>query len=99
MEHYIGEGDRQIADWSSHDLSHDSAVAAQMMAVNQYLDIPITDTHAMYDAMAHGWLTAGGSSSADVGKLFDLYEVPYHRVDGASIGQLVAELQEGHRVV
>ena len=99
MEHYIGEPDSQIDFWHHQELPNDCAIVAQMSTINQYLDHPITEAQAIYDAMSHGWLAPGGTDPSDVGKLFDLYNVPYHRVDGASVEQLVGELQEGHRVI
>ncbi len=99
MEHYIGDPQDQIPDWHHQELPNDCAVVAQMSIINQYVDHPITETQAVYDSMVNGWMTTGGTDPSDVGNLLDLYGIPNHRVEGASVDQLIQELQAGHRVV
>lgn len=99
MENYIGDPVEQIQYWDHQDLDYDCAVVAQASVINQYLDSPISETQAVFDAAFNGWLTPDGTRSDDVGSLLDLYGIPNHHVGGATIEQLAAELQAGNRVI
>ena len=100
--HFIGDPEHQLADWQYQGLPDNCAVAAQTSIINQFLphhDLSLDQ--ADYIAAANGWYHPGGGGTApdDVGKLFEVFDIPYHRVDHASLPQLVNELQAGHRVI
>ena len=99
MENFIGDPVEQIQYWDHQDLPFDCAVVAQADVINQYLDSPISETQAVFDAAFNGWLTPDGTQPDDVGNLLDLYGIPNHHVEGATIEQLAAELQAGNRVI
>jgi hypothetical protein len=99
MESFIGDPVEQIQYWDNQDLPFDCAVVAQADVINQYLDTPISETQAVFDAAFNGWLTPDGTLPDDVGNLLDLYGVPNHHVEGATFEQLAAELQAGNRVI
>ena len=100
--HYIGDPEHQIDDWQFQGRPDNCAVAAQASIINQFLphhDLSIDQ--ADYIAVANGWYHPGGGGTApdDVGKLFETFDIPYHRVENASLPQLVNELQDGRRVI
>ena len=100
--HYIGDPEHQVADWQFHGLPDNCAVAAQTSIIYQFLPHhDLTMDQADYIAAANGWYHpgAGGTAPDDVGKLFEAFDIPYHRVENASLPQLVNELQDGHRVI
>jgi|GEM_PF-690450 len=101
MEHYIGYPIEQSDHWQLQTLPNNCAVVAQQSIINQYLDPDdrISEAEAVYQAMSHGWLTAGGTSPEHAGALLDVYGIPHHQVDGASVEQLAYELSQGHRVI
>ena len=99
--YYIGDPEHQTPDWQEQGLPDNCAVAAQASIINQFNpDHPLTIADADYIAIANGWYhPGGGTSPEDVGKLFDVFHIPNHQVDHASVAQLAAELQQGHRVI
>ena len=99
--YYIGDPEHQIDDWQFQGLPDNCAVAAQASIINQFNpDHPLSMDDADYLAFANGWYhPGGGTPPEDVGKLFDLFEIPHHQVDHASVSQLASELQQGHRVI
>ncbi|MEX2578844.1 MAG: C39 family peptidase [Verrucomicrobiales bacterium] len=100
MEYYIGDPASQLDTWELQNMHDNCAVAAQTSIINQYLGSPISLEEANYVAVSSGIYTPGaGTSPADVGLLMDIYRVPNHSVEDASIEQLAAELQQGHLVV
>ena len=101
MGHFIGDPTSQALFLPHQQIRPDDcAVAAQTSIINQYLEHPISEKEAVYDAWSNGWYAPGeGTLPENVGTLFDLYGIPNHRVEGASIEQLAAELQAGHRIV
>ena len=99
----IGDPEHQIPVWQLQDLPDNCAVAAQASIINQFL--PHHDhlslDQANYIAFSNGWYHPGGGGTApdDVGRLFDVYDIPHHQVDHASIAQLASELQQGHSII
>ena len=99
--HYIGDPEHQTPDWQFQEHPDNCAVAAQASIINQFHpDHPLTIDDADYIAFANGWYhPGGGTAPEDVGKLFDVFDIPHHQVDHASLDQLVSELQAGHRII
>jgi len=95
----IGDPTHDAAYWDHQTLNNDCAVVAQMSIINEYRDTPISETQAVFDAASHGWLGPDGTQPQDVGKLFDLYDIPYHVEQHASVNQLASELDQGHHVI
>jgi hypothetical protein len=95
----IGDPSHDAAYWDHQTLDNDCAVVAQMSIINEYRDTPISETQAVFDASSHGWLGPGGTAPEDVGKLFDLYDIPYHTEHHATMNQLAWELDQGHHVI
>ena len=99
--HYIGDPHLQLDSWEHQGLPDNCAVAAQTSIINQFLpNHELSLDEANYITAANGWYQPGnGTATDDVGKLFDVFDIPYHRVDHASLPQLVDELQAGHRII
>lgn len=99
--YYIGDPEHQTHDWQDQGLPDNCAVAAQASIINQFNpDHPLTIDDADYIALANGWYhPGGGTATEDMGKLFDVFDIPHHQVDHASVAQLASELQQGHRVI
>jgi hypothetical protein len=99
--HYIGDPHHQLDFWEYQGLPDNCAVAAQASIINQFLpDHDLSLDQANYITAANGWYHPGsGTSPDDVGKLFEVFDIPYHRVDHATLPQLAEELQAGHRVI
>jgi hypothetical protein len=99
QEFFIGDPDYQMEHWELQNLPDNCGVVAQSSILSQFgLDVSMDE--ATYVAMANGWYTPGfGTSPDDLGNVLEAYGVPTHSVDYATIEQLAAELQQGHRVL
>ena len=98
-EFYIGDPDYQQGHWQLQNLPDNCAVVAQASILSQF-GFDVSMDEATYVAMANGWYSPGfGTSPDDLGNVLEAYGVPTHSVDFASIEQLAAELQQGHRVL
>lgn len=99
--HYIGDPEHQTDDWQFQEYPDNCAVAAQASIINQfYPNHHLSVDDADYVAFANGWYHPGGGTAPDdVGKLLDVFDIPHHQVDHASLDQLVSELQAGHRII
>ena len=100
---YIGDPEHQTEVWQPQGLPDNCAVAAQTSIINEFLSHHdhLSLEQANYIAFSNGWYHPGGGGTApdDVGKLFDVYDIPHHQVDHASVEQLASELQAGHRII
>jgi len=99
MSFYIGDPYEQAAFWEPQTTDDSCAVVAQMSILNQYLDHPISQEEAIYHAASYGYTPGYGTSSDALGGLLEAYGVSTHSVENATIEQLAAELQQGHRVI
>ena len=84
--------------WDHQMLSFNCGVVVQKMILNAY-GIPLTEGELTEIAIDRGWLTEGGMSPADVGKLLEHFGIETHAVVGATVDDLIAELQQGHCVI
>ena len=99
MEFFIGDPDYQQDYWELQNLPDNCAVAAQSSILSQF-GIDVSMDEATYVAMANGWYAPGfGMSPDDLGNILEVYGVPTHSVEYATIEQLASELQQGHRVL
>jgi hypothetical protein len=99
--YYIGDPEHHAQDWQLQDMPDNCAVAAQTSIINDFLPNHLSLQDANYVAQANGWYHPGqgGTSPDDMGKLFDVYGVPYHQENHATIAELTSELQQGHGVI
>jgi hypothetical protein len=100
MDFYIGDPELEMTHWELQNLPDNCAVAAQTSILNQYLRHDISMDEATYVAVSNGWYAPGfGTAPEDLGNILEAYGIPTHSVANASIEQLAAELQQGHRVI
>lgn len=99
MEHIDGTPEIDAQHYDHQDLPFDCAVDAQRGIIEEFIGRHVSETEAVYVSVAHGWLSPGGTAPEDVGKLLDVYGIPNHRVDGASIENLALELYQGHKII
>lgn len=96
---HVGNLDHHLGDWMVQHVPDHDATSAQVDVINACIGGAghhVSPHDANYMALANGWHATG---MQDVGHLLDAYGVSNHRVENASIGQLLGELQEGHRVI
>ncbi len=86
-------------EWELQPTDDTCAVVSEMSIINQFgHDLSIED--AAYISSSNGWYMPGeGTSTAHIGNMMDLYNIPNHTVTNASIADLAAELQAGHGVI
>lgn len=95
----IGTPELDAHYWQPQTTAFTCAVQAQRGIIEAFTGQPISEAQLVYDATAHGWLTNRGMSPHDVGNLLELYGIPCHVRTGATIGELMAELAQGHKVI
>jgi len=95
----IGTPDSDKSHWEEQTLPIDCAVMAQRGIIEDFTGQPYSEAQAVWEASHNGWLNENGTSPDDVGKLLELHNIPCHRVDGARIQDLMAELSQGHKVI
>jgi hypothetical protein len=83
----------------AQNLPDSCAIVSQKMILEQF-GIEISEGDLVYEAFANGLYTPGGGTSPlDAGKLLEIHGVGVHQVFGGSIEDLLAEIQQGHRVI
>jgi len=95
----VGTPGVDAAFWQPQTTSFTCAVQAQRGIIEAFTGEDVSEAQLVYDATTNGWLTDGGMSPHDVGRLLELYGVDCHSVTGATVEELVAELAQGHKVV
>jgi hypothetical protein len=99
-EYFIGDPAAQMDNWMLQTEVDNCAVAAELSIINQFPGDDLSLDDATYISAANGWYMPGfGTDTGDIGKMMDLYGIPTHTVMGASIEELVSELQQGHGVI
>lgn len=79
------------------------AVVSQQMILHQFHLIdpmtgePVSESHLVYDATAHGWLTDQGTPLSCMGNLLEHYGIACH--EGHDWHSLVKDLTAGHQVM
>jgi hypothetical protein len=83
----------------AQNLPDSCAIVSQKMILEQF-GIEISEADLVYESFANGLYTPGGGTSPlDVGKLLEIHGVGVHHVTGGSIEGLLAEIQQGHKVI
>lgn len=96
---YVGDPTEQAQYWQPQITNDCCAVVAEMSILNQF-GIHLNQQEAMYISASHGWYQPGvGTCPADIGNMMDLYGIPNHTVQHATIQDLAAELKQGHGVI
>ena len=101
--YHIGNLDHELGDWLIQNTPDNGAASAQLGVINDFLGDdhhPVTHDDAHYLAAANGWWhPTDATGMQDAGHLLDAYGVPYHRVENATVDQVLGELKDGHRVI
>ena len=99
MDDIIGTPHDQLNYWEHQEQMDNCAVVAEMSIINQF-GHNLTQDEANYISSSHGWYhPGGGTSPADIGNMMDLYNIPNHTVQNATLADLASELQAGHGVI
>ena len=96
----IGDPVDQSSHWIYQSEPDNCAVAAELSIMHQF-GVDITQDQANYISAANGWYHpgAGGTAPNDIGKMMDLYNIPNHSCENATVADLARELQQGHGVI
>lgn len=99
-EYFIGDPGAQMDDWIYQGDSDTCAVAAELSLIHQFVGDEMSLDDASYISASNGWYNPGfGTSQDEIGNLMDLHGIPNHSVIGASVEQLVMELEQGNGVI
>lgn len=99
-EYFIGDPAEQMDNWMLQTEVDNCAVAAEVSIINQFLDEDLSLDEASYISAANGWYNPGsGTDPGVIGNMMEIHGIPTHTVMGASIEELVSELQQGHGVI
>lgn len=94
----IGDGVDDAQYWQLQTTDFTCAVVSQQMILKQF-GIDVSEAQLVYDATTNGWLTEGGTSPADLGRLLEYYGVSTHMSVGGGVDAVVDELAHGRKVV
>lgn len=95
----VGTPDDDAGFWQPQTTAFTCAVMAQRGVIEAMTGEDVSEAQLVYEATADGCLSDGGMSPYDVGRLLDDHQVPNHVVDHGTVGDLVAELSLGHKVI
>lgn len=89
-------------EWTQQTTDFTCAVVSQKMVLDAFgvvdsLGAPLSEATLVYEATANGWLTDGGTSPQDVGRLLEMHGISTHQGEGME--NLVSELAHGHKVI
>jgi len=97
---FIGDPAAQMDDWIYQDSPDNCAVAAETSLINQFIPDDLSLDEAGYISSSNGWWQPGmGTNPDEIGNLMDIYGIENHTVTGASVEQLVGELEQGNGVI
>ncbi|HUD46587.1 MAG TPA: C39 family peptidase [Candidatus Baltobacteraceae bacterium] len=85
-------------DWIHQTTDFTCAVVSQEMILHEF-GVDASEAQLVHEADAHGWLSDGGTSAEDLGKLLELNGVSCHTNMHASAADLENELMHGHKVI
>jgi hypothetical protein len=97
--HLIGTPYTDHEYWQPQTTDFTCAVQAQRGIIEAYTGQDVSESQLVYDAAINGWITNNGMNPRDVGNLLDLYGIPNHTNEGASIQDLMSELSQGRKVI
>lgn len=93
-------GTPDIYDWDMQIMPDNCAVEAERAILNLFTSNPLSQHDAMFISSNNGWYMPGsGTSIDDVGNLLELYGIPTHTMQSASIMDLATELSLGHGII
>jgi hypothetical protein len=89
-------------EWTQQTTDFTCAVVSQKMVLDAFNVVdshgaPLSEAALVYEATANGWLTDGGTSPLDVGRLLELHGISTHQ--GQGMENLVGELAHGHKAI
>ena len=99
LSRVFGTPETDIFYWQPQTTEFTCAIQAQRGIIEMFTGVHISEADLVYEATSNGWLTDGGMSPLDVGKLLELHGVGCHSQFNATIEQLMAELASGHKVI
>lgn len=98
-DYFIGDPGAQMDDWIFQDADN-CAIAAELSIIHQFVGDDMSLEEASYISASNGWYDPGfGTSPDEIGNLMDLYGIPSHSVMGATVEQLVMEINQGNGVI
>ncbi|WPX40845.1 hypothetical protein QET93_001850 [Akkermansia sp. N21116] len=98
-DYIIGTPDLQADAWQFQTQPDSCAVVAEMSLINQF-GYGLDQDQACYISFSNGWYQPGaGTSLSDIGNMMDMYHIPNHSVQNATLGDLARELQAGHGII
>lgn len=99
-DYFIGDPGAQMDDWIFQNESDNCAVAAELSLIHQFVGDGMSLDDASYISASNGWYDPGfGTDPDEIGNLMDLHGIPNHSVMGATVEQLVMELDQGNGVI
>lgn len=106
-QHLMGPGYRDVVGTPEHDAhcwepqttDFSCAVEAQRGIIEAFGE-HVSEAQLCTEAAERGWLSSdGGTTVEDTGKLLELHGIATHHDMDASIGDILQELAEGHKVI
>lgn len=96
----IGDPAHDMQVWHVQTHQDTCAIVSQQFIIDSVLGHDISENTLMHEAQAHGWYSPGhGSPVNAVGDLLALHGIQIQQHEGASMGDLVSQLQQGHHVI
>jgi hypothetical protein len=95
----LGTPETDTFYWQPQTTGFTCAIQAQDGIIEMFTGVQISEAELVYEATSNGWLTDGGMSPLDLGKLLELHGVGCHSQLNATVEQLMAELASGHKVI
>ncbi len=92
----IGDGEADGGNWGLQTTGFTCAVVSQQMILREF-GIEMSEAELVYEATAGGFLTDGGTSIEDMGRLLDSHGVQTHH--GFGIEGMVDDLSHGRKVI
>jgi hypothetical protein len=85
-------------DWIPQTTDYTCAVVSQQMILEQF-GFNTTEQELMFIGFENGWLTEGGTSLSDMGKLLEYHGIGTHEGVGGGVDSLINELRHGRKVI
>jgi hypothetical protein len=94
----IGDTGDAGGDWMPQTTDFTCAVVSQQMILDQF-GLDVSEQELMYIGLENGWLTNGGTSPDDMGRLLEYHGIGTHANEGGGVLSLLEELRLGHKVI
>jgi hypothetical protein len=95
----IGEPLEDMENWHQQSYPDTCAVVSQEFILDELTGQDFTEEQLREEAIEHGLYSAGGTPPDAVGGLLELHGIDVEREYGASLDDLKAELDAGHKVI